>query len=342
MTQRAVITRSAVSRRRLCPVLLFLLLWVATSAGRLFSANGGEVKVSVLNFAGAGEGDMSAAVMRNAVEHSLFRSGGLVILERSRLDLVNRRRAVFYARGNIGEAASAGRILNADYVIVGTFENTSPLRLTLSIVDVAQSAYVYREEVSADDLPGLRSETLDAGLRLASRLRKRDFEVVDAMPSVELIAAYSLPHGMLAGLSSRGLAVSASAGFEDVLFRGLIVGGRLDYVIFQAPADRMETAYTAGCSLFAGLSFDYGRFSYGVQAGAGLSYACLFYYTEEDTEDTSRRSGTEPSFFAGIRGGYSLYENLRLNAVYELCGIVERKGNVYYSRMGLSVARSFR
>jgi len=88
--------------------------------------------------------DDSGRIIRNKIEYSFYQSGKFNILERSRFDILKKEDRLL--NKNIASkeyAIEAGRILPAEYVIIGSITFSDRYFIHLNLVDVKSGTIVY-------------------------------------------------------------------------------------------------------------------------------------------------------------------------------------------------------
>ena len=134
--------------------------------------HGADISVAVLDFTCNNSSRAEAEMARNRVEVLVFNESGARILERS----VFRKKLLEYMDPSECRddkcAARIGRIVQADYVIIGSLDRLSDYSLNVRMVNVADGSLVFSTARSFKDKNDLLRITESVSMKMALKLRR--------------------------------------------------------------------------------------------------------------------------------------------------------------------------
>ncbi|HPL17618.1 MAG TPA: hypothetical protein PL180_13055 [Spirochaetota bacterium] len=301
-----------------------------------------EKRVAVLEFSANNIADSYAKALRNKIEITLYKKE-LHVLERKNISRVLFELGRDRVCRDDGCAVSQGKMVAADYVVVGDVTCAGRYLVTVKIVDVVTGMIIFADSASMDEKEGV----LDASQKLADRLavslgkkiNKDEPRGTGGAESgvkasvrvrgfVEINGGYLLPVAFLGTKAGRGYNVSATGGaVVDNCFIGLKTG-------FFRLHKKDSHVYATIVPVMAQFKyiFNINNFLISPFLGCGVSYNHI--------NETGKKV-FEPLVNPGISVGYLFGSHVSLNAHAGYYCIIERARGIQFLDFGIGVGCLF-
>ncbi len=296
-----------------------------------------EKKIAVLEFASHGVSDAYAKAVRNTIEVALFEKK-LHVLERKNLA------RVLFETGDAspcrdGECAvRQGKIVSADYAIVGDVTHAGSYLTTVRVVDVTTGKIVFADSITTEE----KEELLDASRKIADRLsgfmgkrikkekaaagrKSAQHEDGTASPRFycDVKGGHLQPAGYLRKKATVGYAVSLTTG---VAFHGMVIGSKTGFYRLHRGA-RGPFADFVPLMIHARYDFTFSRFFAAPGLSLGATYL-RFHATSADSFEPM----VNPSFTLGYRP--SAHFHVALNTDYHYIIQKKKAGHLLHFGIG--------
>lgn len=301
-----------------------------------------EKRVAVLEFSANNIADSYAKALRNKIEIALYKKE-LHVLERKNIAKVLFEMGRDRVCRDDSCAVSQGKMVAADYVVVGDVTYAGRYLVTVRIVDVVTGMIVFADSASMDE----KNEVLDASQKLADRLavslgkkiKKEKPQGSDSSDPggkasarvrgfIEINGGYLLPFAFLGTKAGRGYNVSATGGVViDNFFIGLKTG-------FFRLHRKDSHVYATIVPLMAQFKYIFNIKNYIISPflGCGVSYNHI---------NKSGKRVFEPLVNPGISVGYLFNGRVSLNAHAGYYCIIEKVRGIQFLDFGIGVGCLF-
>lgn len=289
-------------------------------------------RIAVVNFAANNTDAGISRGVRNSVEMNLFRDGSFDILEQSQMDIVLKERKLQLMECSDEKcAAKLGKLLKADYVIIGSVDKLGDFTVNVKVVDVKEGKIVISESKDAREIGGLKPASEDVTRKVASRIKGRT-QAKGTFPYPVFMNAnflFAMPVGYLKEVSDRGYGASLSVRIENLLVTGFFCGLEAQFMYFDGTG-KMHHAMMIPFAADIGYAYTIWKVSIVPAIGVGGNYAMNYYYTDQIKYWKVRRNGFQAYLKAGASFDFLVYKNfyLRIGADYNI--FFEKGGNIGY------------
>jgi TolB-like protein len=300
-----------------------------------------EKRVAVLEFSANNINESYAQALRNKIEIALYKKE-LHVLERKNISRVLFETGKGSKCRDDGCAVIQGKMVSADYVVLGDITFAGRYLVTVRIVDVVTGMILFADSASIED----REDILDASQKLADRLAVSLGKKVEKDASQETRGAagnrpagncravfgiqggYLLPVAFLGTKAGWGYSVSATGGvsindFSVGLKTGFIRMHRMDKTVYATIVPLMA---------YGGYSFIIRNFFISPSLACGASY--------NDITDSGKKV-FEPLVNPGLSIGYIFAGRVSLYAHAGYYCIIERKRGIQFLDFGMGLGFLF-
>lgn len=318
-------------------LIAVFLLTFAMQHGLLSAGTDPARRIAVLDFTATGINEPYALVIRNKIEVALFKKN-LNVIERRSLQKVLFELGRDTACKDTKCAVMQGKLVSADYVVVGDIVFAGQYVITARIVDVNDGRIVFADSaVSAD-----KSDILNVIQKLAGNLSESISKTVhgktdanltgrqnDSVPakkkiksSFDVSTGYVVPIEFLKGNVRQGYSLSISGGAS---VQNYFIGIKAGYTQFFNNANK---TYAYLFPFMASFRYDYSiKYFY---LSPGLSFGALF-----NSLAGSRGVSVELMVNPGIAVGLQVTPMFRLYAFTDYYCIIEKKRGIQFFVFGL-------
>jgi len=270
--------------------------------------------------------DDSGRIIRNKIEYSFYQSGKFNILERSRFDILKKEDRLL--NKNIASkeyAIEAGRILPAEYVIIGSITFSDRYFIHLNLVDVKSGTIVYsfNRDFESENMIYDAAEVIKRGVEdeiFSSLPVKKESNGDKNLYYLSVHSGY-IPPLRKAEFSNGGFLIDAEFGLTDIFSSGINAGLSADYIHFYTDG---ATNYISMIPLMVTSSYTFRFSQFGILPGLGVG--TIFITIDKDN---GSHSAFEPCAFLFIKGDVYVTKNIAVElsanyyTIYEPAGIID-------------------
>jgi hypothetical protein len=288
-------------------------------------------RIAVVNFIANNTESGIASGVRNSVEINLFKDGSFDILEQSQMDVILRERK-HQAMECRDErcAARLGRLLKADYVIIGSVDRLGAFTINVKVVRVKDGTILISESGDAKEIGGLKPAADDLSRRIAARIKRKGGGGGLKYPvCLYTDFIFAVPVGYLGGMAKQGYGALLGVRICDLGVPGLNCGVDGRFIYLQGKGKMLHAMLAP---FLAGLNYTYTIWKISFTAGAegGGCYSLNYYYADRFRYWKVRRSGIQPMLAAGVSIDFILARNVFIGIGSEYNIIFERGGDVSF------------
>jgi hypothetical protein len=295
-----------------------------------------EVKkrIAILDFFADNTENSRALAVRSRVESALFKlKQDIHVIERRSMEKDAPVREGDAPCRDTACAVKRGRMVSADYVIIGGITYAFRYTITVRIIDVSNGRITYEDSVALDD----KNDILRLSDRLADILAKFLGDQVNRAPVVNpekkkntpdlnFSAGYVLPVGYLQSKAKKGYSISISGG---VVMNDFFVGAKVGFIhLFGAGIN----SYAYAVPVLA--SFRYDFFIKNFYLSPGISFG-----TSVNIISGSKRSSLQLMGNPGFSAGYRI-DTVRIFSSADYYCIYEKKRGIQYFSFGIGCGMS--
>jgi TolB-like protein len=305
--------------KKTAPVVAFLLLYLHSAA-----AADKKPSIAVLDLKLSNVSRDAGMIVRNKIEFSFYNSGKFSILERNRLDILKRENR--FTGKNIDSreyALEAGRILPAEYVLMGSITFNGRYYVYINLVDVKSGSIVYSFDKDYEDENMIYavSENIRRGVedKIFSSFseKKKDDDSNQFYLSVH--SGY-IPPLRKAEFSRGGLIIDAEFGLRNFLLTDMNAGILAGYSHFYTDE---RTNYLSISPFMATISYTFSFSRIGIIPGFGAGTAFITI-----DKDEGSRNAFEPCASLFIKGDIFITRNIAVELSSNYYLIYEPAGNI--------------
>ncbi len=293
--------------------------------------------IAILDLSLGNVSDDAGQIIRNKIEYSFYKSGKFNILERTRLDMLKKEARL--SKANIASkeyAIEAGKILPAEFVIIGSITYNVRYYIHINLVDVKSGSIVYSfdKDFESENMIYNETETIRRGVEDKIFSSLPDEKMKDEKNSFYLsVHSGYIPPLRKAEFSSGGFLIDAEFGLTDIFSSGINAGFFSGYTHL----------YTDGIINYASITpvmittsyiFRFSRFAILPGFGAGTAYITI-------DKETGSKSALEPCAFLFIKGDFFFTENIALELSAGYYSIYEPAGNIDFFSFTAGAASYF-
>jgi TolB-like protein len=314
----------------LAGLLLVMTVYPVPSHGE--EAVRARSRIAVVGFAANNTEGGVARGVSNSVEINLFKDGSFDILEQSQMDVILRERKMQAVECRDEKcAAKLGRLLKADYVIIGSVDRLGAYTVTIKVVNVAEGKIIISESKDAREIGDLKPASEELTRKIADRIKGKSRGAFSFRYPVFVSAnfLFAMPVGYLKGISERGYGASVAARIGDLLVPGLFCGIEAQFMYLEGKG-RMHHAMMVPLTAQFGYAYTIWKVSIAPFVSAGGCYTMNYYYTDQFRYWKVRRSGFQPVLKAGATFDFLAAGNfyVRIGAEYNI--IFEKGGDISF------------
>lgn len=282
-------------------------------------------RIAVLEFLADGADASYAIAARTKIEIELVKRG-FHIIERRNIKKVLGERATDYPCKDAKCAARQGKMVSADYVVVGEIIYTDRYMIGARIVDVHNDRIIFADSAVSNKKNGILALSERIAAKLSRHMGDKAVQPVQKRPvningCLNISGGYVLPVAYLRDNSKNGYALAVSAGSSiDDFFIGLKSG------FIQLFASKTEP-YAYIIPIMASFRYDlqaeHFYFSLRLSAGMSVNYIC-----------ESKKKSVQAIVNPGLAMGYKT----KVFGIYTLAEyfcIPEQKRGIQFLNFGL-------
>ncbi len=291
-------------------------------------------RIAVINFAANNTEEGVVRGVRNSVEINLFKDGSFDILEQSQMDVILRERQLQTMECRDEKcAAKLGKLLKADYVVIGSVDRLGAFTVNVKVVDVKEGRIIISESKDAREIGDLKPISEELTRKCAERIKGIEkgpggagFKYPVFVSANFLLA---VPVGYLKEISSLGYGASVSARIENLLVTGLFCGIEAQFMYLDGKGD-MQYGMLAPFTAQFGYAYTIWRVSIVPFISFGGCYSMNYYYTDPFHFWKVRRNGFEPMLKGGIVFDFLAVKNFYIRVGTEYNILFEKSGIINY------------
>ena len=320
------------------PLLTYLTIFSFFIAPVLAQEKKQERKrIAVLDFSANNVPPAYAGIVRNSVEFSLYKLNVFNMLEREHIKNVFKEQNI--KKGSCKDTSCAvliGKILSADYVIVGSIDKLNQYKITMRVVYVNEGRilFAYSEKFNSEkDIESIinkMSKVLSDYLKKSIKLNNIYIPV--DIPYEGFFSTsfnYIYPVGKFGDLVNPGYGITLSGGISDLFIDKFILGIEIGYFTFSGKANSSDQVTFMPILLNAGYRIELLKDYYLYPSiSTGFNYITLKHGSGEGLEikENSKQSGFEYLSKAGLFLGFSPLEQFRIQIGSEFASVKEDEG----------------
>ena len=298
-------------------VFIFLYLHSASAAGT-------KPSIAVLDLNLSNVNRDAGMIIRNKIEFSFYNSGKFRILERNRLDILKRENRLTGKNIDSKEyALEAGRILPAEYVLMGSITFNGRYYVYINLVDVKSGSIVYSfdEDYEDENMIYAESENIRRGVedKIFSSFAENKKDDDDNHFYLSVHSGY-IPPLRKAEFSRGGLIIDTEFGLRNFFLTDLSTGVLVGYSHFYTNeiADYLSIVPVMATSSY---TFNFSRIGIIPGFRAGTAFITV-------DKDDGRDSAFEPCAALFIKGDVFITRNIALELSSNYYLIYEPAGNI--------------
>ncbi len=315
---------------RLIAIITVILLMAVVNPGA-FAADGGKLRLAILNFRASSVSRPMTDSIRDMVEVELYRTGLFEMLERNQFDIILREQG-FGERpcDETNCAVQIGKAVSADKIIIGSVNRIDGIGIAVKLIDVKKGTIEYADIDSASSekilVDAIKRLTGRIALKIETDPGNESYYPRNKNNYTENLRYYSL--GLVPGLGQ----IYAGYSTKGYLFLGCFIAaaGFMGYSIenFYSKRDEYES-FSSGTKEELDQKYNQSekalrraKISIGIFSAVYIAnFIDVIFFNAPLMTDISR-SG-QRNFAAYSRPG------INLDAVHSPC--VETRVNIYYS-----------
>lgn len=312
-----------------CHLLIIPVLLTLLAAGPILAQDKKTAnRIAVLNFSANNTDEGIARIVRNVAEVNFFKDGSFDILEQTQMDIIlkERKQQLTECRDERC-AASLGKLLNANYVIIGSVDRLDTFTVTIKVVDVKTGRIIINESREAKEVADLKPASVELTRKVVDRIKGADRGTAAGSKFPIVITAnfmYAAPLAYFSTISRGGYGATLTACIENIGVSGLFAGIDLQF-IYLGGRDRVQYAMMVPLMGRFGYAVKFWRMSFSPALSAGISYNMNYYYADFLRINKGRRAGAVFILKPGVEFEILIIKNFyaRIGADY---GIMFEKG----------------
>jgi TolB-like protein len=304
--------------KKTASVVVFLLLYLHSAA-----AADKKPSIAVLDLNLSNVSQDAGRIIRNKIEFSFYNSGRFSILERNRLDILRKENRLTGKSIDSKEyALEAGRILPADYVVMGSITFNGRYYVYINLVDVRSGSIVYSFDKDYENENMIYAESENIRREVEDRIFSDFTEKKNEDNYHFYLSVHSgyIPPLRKADFSRGGLIIDAESGLRDFLLTDLSAGILAGYSHFYTDEG---VNYLSIAPLMATISYTFSFSRIGVIPGLGAGTA---FITIDKDEGSS--NAFEPCTSLFIKGDIFITRNIAVEFSSNYYLIYESAGNI--------------
>ena len=287
-------------------------------------------RITVLSFYSDNIDESYANAARTKIEVELVKRGLHVIEQRNIKKVLNERGNDLPCK-DAQCAARKGKMVSADYVVLGEIIFADKYMITTSIVDVNDGRIIFADSSASEEKDDILMSVRHAaklsnymGIKAAKPVQTKP---VDIIGSIDITGGYVMPIAYLRQKSKNGYSIMASAGSSlNDFFVGMETG------FIQLFGEKTKP-YAYIVPIMAAFRYDLSikKFFLGLSLSAGFSI---------DHINESKKTSVQAIVNPGVALGYKT-KKLRIYSLAEYFCIAESKRGIQFFNFGLGASIYF-
>ncbi len=272
-----------------------------------------------------------AVIVRNKIEHGLFRPGYFDIIEFSQIDIVLKERNIDAGSCSTPSCIKKiGRLTGTDYIVMGSVDRVGDrFFINVKVVDIKTNRVVLTDSVGTEDAGYILEAADELSGRVARKIERLGITSWKEILTVKLSAGYSylLPAGYFATTASAGNGVFLDCRIENLFIENYFLGVRLQFH-YVTGRDRVHHSIIIPFMAETGYAFSAWKLHITPLISIGGSYNMNYIYRDIFRLGYSPRTGALPVLQAGlileipVLNRFDLHIGSRYGVIFESDGPV--------------------